>query len=76
MCGATLPLPQNASMAWCSVEAQGQLYLYPCNLMPQAINSFPLIPTPYPVEIASPEFEKLYTRTMNCSFIYTALLKE
>jgi hypothetical protein len=28
MLGATPPLPQYASMAWCSVKAQGQLYLY------------------------------------------------
>jgi hypothetical protein len=28
MSGAILPLPQYALMAWCSVEAQGQLYLY------------------------------------------------
>jgi hypothetical protein len=27
MSGATLPFPQYAFMAWCSVEAQGQLYL-------------------------------------------------
>jgi len=25
VCGAILPLPQYAFMAWCSVEAQGQL---------------------------------------------------
>jgi len=28
MSGAIPPLPQYALMAWCSVEAQGQLYLY------------------------------------------------
>jgi len=28
MNGAILPLPQYAFMAWCSVKAQGQLYLY------------------------------------------------
>jgi hypothetical protein len=28
MNGAIPPLPQYAFMAWCSVEAQGQLYLY------------------------------------------------
>jgi hypothetical protein len=28
MSGAILPLPQYAFMAWCSVKAQGQLYLY------------------------------------------------
>jgi len=28
MSGAIHPLPQYASMAWCSVKAQGQLYLY------------------------------------------------
>jgi hypothetical protein len=28
MSGAIPPLPQYAFMAWCSVEAQGQLYLY------------------------------------------------
>jgi hypothetical protein len=28
MCGAILPLPQYDFMWWCSVEAQGQLYLY------------------------------------------------
>jgi hypothetical protein len=28
MLGATPPLPQYAFMAWCSVEAQGQLYIY------------------------------------------------
>jgi hypothetical protein len=28
MCGATPPLPQYTFMAWCSVKAQGQLYLY------------------------------------------------
>jgi hypothetical protein len=27
MSGAIPPLPQYASMAWCSVKAQGQLYL-------------------------------------------------
>jgi hypothetical protein len=29
MSGVTPPLPQNAFMAWCSVKAQGQLYLLP-----------------------------------------------
>jgi hypothetical protein len=28
MHGATPPFPQYAFMAWCSVKAQGQLYLY------------------------------------------------
>jgi hypothetical protein len=28
MSGAIHPLPQYASMAWCLVKAQGQLYLY------------------------------------------------
>jgi hypothetical protein len=28
MSGAIPPLPQYAFIAWCSVEAQGQLYLY------------------------------------------------
>jgi hypothetical protein len=28
MSGAIPPLPQYAFMAWCSVKAQGQLYLY------------------------------------------------
>jgi hypothetical protein len=28
MNGAIPPLPQYVFMAWCSVEAQGQLYLY------------------------------------------------
>jgi hypothetical protein len=28
MHGAILPFPQDAFMAWCSVKAQGQLYLY------------------------------------------------
>jgi hypothetical protein len=28
MSGAIHPLPQYAFMAWCSVKAQGQLYLY------------------------------------------------
>jgi hypothetical protein len=28
MCGATPPLPQNTSMAWCLVKAQRQLYLF------------------------------------------------
>jgi hypothetical protein len=28
MCGAIPPLLQYAFMAWCSVKAQGQLYLY------------------------------------------------
>jgi hypothetical protein len=28
MSGAISPLPQYAFMAWCSVKAQGQLYLY------------------------------------------------
>jgi len=28
MSGAVGPLPQYAFMAWCSVKAQGQLYLY------------------------------------------------
>jgi hypothetical protein len=27
--GAIPPFPQHAFMAWCSVKAQGQLYLYP-----------------------------------------------
>jgi hypothetical protein len=30
MRGAIPQLPQYASMAWCSVKAQGQLYLYLC----------------------------------------------
>jgi len=29
MSEATPPLPQYALMAWCSVKAQGQIYLYP-----------------------------------------------
>jgi hypothetical protein len=28
MHGAIPPLPQYASMAWCSLKAEGQLYLY------------------------------------------------
>jgi hypothetical protein len=28
MSGAVPPLPQYAFMAWCSVKAQGQLYIY------------------------------------------------
>jgi hypothetical protein len=32
MCGAIPPLPRYAFMAWCSVKAQGQLYLYPINI--------------------------------------------
>jgi hypothetical protein len=28
MSGAVPPLPQYAFMSWCSVKAQGQLYLY------------------------------------------------
>jgi hypothetical protein len=28
MSGAINPLPQYAFMAWCTVKAQGQLYLY------------------------------------------------
>jgi len=28
MSGAVPPLPQYAFMTWCSVKAQGQLYLY------------------------------------------------
>jgi hypothetical protein len=28
MCGAIPPFAQYAFMAWCSVKAQGQLYLY------------------------------------------------
>jgi hypothetical protein len=28
MSGAIHPLPQYAFIAWCSVKAQGQLYLY------------------------------------------------
>jgi hypothetical protein len=28
MSGAISPLPQHAFMVWCSVKAQGQLYLY------------------------------------------------
>jgi len=28
MCEAIPPLPQYAFVAWCSVKAQGQLYLY------------------------------------------------
>jgi hypothetical protein len=34
MSGAIPPLPQYAFMAWCSVKAQGQLYLY---LLPDCI---------------------------------------
>jgi hypothetical protein len=41
MSGAILPLPQYLSMAWCSVEAQGQLYLY---LISYKISSFLLWP--------------------------------
>jgi hypothetical protein len=33
MRGAILPLPQYASMAWCSVKAQGQLYVLPLSPM-------------------------------------------
>jgi hypothetical protein len=33
MCGAIPPLPQYALMAWCSVKAQGQLYLLPSNIL-------------------------------------------
>jgi len=32
MCGAIPPLPQYAFKAWCSVKAQGQLYLLPLPL--------------------------------------------
>jgi len=32
MSGAIPPLPQYAFMAWCSVKAQQQLYLYPSPL--------------------------------------------
>jgi len=31
MNGAVYPLPQYAFMAWCSVKAQGQLYLFTLN---------------------------------------------
>jgi hypothetical protein len=36
MGGAIRPLPQDAFMTWCSVKAQGQLYLYflPCSDTP------------------------------------------
>jgi len=32
MSGAIPPLPQYALMSWCSVKAQGQLYLYLCRV--------------------------------------------
>jgi hypothetical protein len=34
MSGAIPPLPQYASMAWCSVKAEGKLYLYHHTLHP------------------------------------------
>jgi hypothetical protein len=34
MSGAIPPLPQYAFMAWCSVKAQGQLYLYSNQMKP------------------------------------------
>jgi hypothetical protein len=33
MSGAIPPLPEYASMAWCSVKAQGQLYIYLYSLL-------------------------------------------
>jgi hypothetical protein len=48
MSGAIVPLPQYAFMAWCSVKAQGQLYLYLC---------FILVPLSYkPIPICSVEY--------------------
>jgi hypothetical protein len=53
MSGAIPPLPQYAFMAWCSVKAQGQLYLtfyflkgdavfsYCCNLFGSVQDQFP-----------------------------------
>jgi hypothetical protein len=40
MSGAMPPFPQYAFMAWCSVKAQGQLYLY---LLPVQSNGEALI---------------------------------
>jgi hypothetical protein len=40
MSGAILPLPQFAFMVWCSVKAQGHLYLY---LFTLYRTEFPLI---------------------------------
>jgi hypothetical protein len=41
MNGAILSLPQYAFMAWCSVKAQGQLYLY----LPDVANKLLRVPT-------------------------------
>jgi hypothetical protein len=38
MSGAMPPLPQHAFMAWCSVKAQGQLYLYLTNQKAENLN--------------------------------------
>jgi hypothetical protein len=44
MCGAVSPLPQYAFMAWCSVKAQGQVYLLPLPVPPR----FPKLSLPIP----------------------------
>jgi hypothetical protein len=46
MSGAIHPLPQYALMAWCSVKAQGQLYLYLFTLILLICNSFPMLRIP------------------------------
>jgi hypothetical protein len=40
MCGAIPPLPHYALMAWCSVKAQGQLYLLPAYVHDIQLNIF------------------------------------
>jgi hypothetical protein len=39
MSGAVPPLPQYSVMAWCSVKAQGQLYLLPLRFPWHAIHT-------------------------------------
>jgi hypothetical protein len=41
MSGAIPPLPQYASMAWCSVKTQGKLYLLPLPFMRLSGNLIP-----------------------------------
>jgi hypothetical protein len=50
MSGATPPLPQYALMAWCSVKAQGQLYIY---LLPTIIHVYEGSKVNYSVQLAS-----------------------
>jgi hypothetical protein len=43
-CGDVTPLPQYAFMAWCSVKAQGQLYLLPYFTMQSSASSCHFLP--------------------------------